>query len=517
MRHIGNQMRRPLIFVPACAAVFALVMEAQSEFRPTIPKTWDETALAEWATPLAGLNLRPTHITPSEYYSWKVENLRTYPVYAPGREPNGYWRMLQTVGPRPLIEPETLHREADWLNAGQRVFEELDFIQLRTLDAKYIAEIRSSNQAPSRVLPDGTLFGTRWIPTTQGVALGFLNCSFCHTRYLADGTAIKGAPFRTIAPRPPETFHPWPVLSRVQADHGVLVGNPPFFFQNEPIGTRLYEACGVPWIKDDPNERLKTATEADYQMLDLASRASGGLTRWNGSLLYPTKVPDLIGIKDRKYIDHTGTHQHRGIGDLMRYAALVTSAESADFGRYHMLGESTRRVTARVSDEALYALALYIYSLKPPPNPNTLDVKAQAGLQVFRREGCIGCHVPPLYTNNKLTLAEGFTPPKEHPSSLDILPISVGTDPGLALKTRKGTGYYKVPSLKGVWYRGHYLHDGSVASLEEMFDPGRLKVNHLPGGWRPLGTTTRAIPGHPFGLGLSLEERQQLIAFLKTL
>jgi cytochrome c peroxidase len=76
----------------------------------------------------------------------------------------------------------------------------------------------------------------------------------------------------------------------------------------------------------------------------------------------------------------------------------------------------------------------------------------------------------PLYTNNKLTLAEGFTPPKGRPASLDVLPVSVHTDPGLALATRKGTGYYKVPALKGVWYRGHYLHDGSVASLEELFD-----------------------------------------------
>ena len=27
-----------------------------------------------------------------------------------------------------------------------------------------------------------------------------------------------------------------------------------------------------------------------------------------------------------------------------------------------------------------------------------------------------------------------------------------------------------MPSLKGVWYRGRYLHDGSVTSLEELFD-----------------------------------------------
>jgi hypothetical protein len=97
-----------------------------------------------------------------------------------------------------------------------------------------------------------------------------------------------------------------------------------------------------------------------------------------------------------------------------------------------------------------------------------------------------------------------------------VLAVSVGTDPGLALETRKGTGYYKVPSLKGVWYRGHYLHDGAVATLEEMFDPDRLKETHVPGGYSPPGVKSRAITGHEFGLKLPAVEREQLIAFLRT-
>src|SRR5258708_21096710 len=91
-----------------------------------IPKTWDEAALADWATPVAGLNVRPTHISAKEYYSFPVENLRTYPVYFPGREPEGYWEMLQHVDPKPLIEPEKLKTEADWIEAGRRVFDEAD-------------------------------------------------------------------------------------------------------------------------------------------------------------------------------------------------------------------------------------------------------------------------------------------------------------------------------------------------------------------------------------------------------
>jgi mono/diheme cytochrome c family protein len=201
----------------------------------------------------------------------------------------------------------------------------------------------------------------------------------------------------------------------------------------------------------------------------------------------------------------------------MRYAALVSYSDASDFGPHRMLTDEQRKIPSRLSDEALYALALYIYSLEPPPSPQKFDERAAAGQKIFQREGCAGCHTPPLYTNNKLTLALGFNPPKEHFQFLEILPQSVGTDPGLALKTRKGTGYYKVPSLKGVWYRGRYLHDGALTSLEEMFDPSRLKDNYVPSGFMPPGVKTRAVKGHEFGLKLKPEDRGALIGFLKTL
>jgi hypothetical protein len=201
----------------------------------------------------------------------------------------------------------------------------------------------------------------------------------------------------------------------------------------------------------------------------------------------------------------------------MRYAALVTYSDISDFGPHRLLTDEQRRIPSRLPDEALYALTAYLYSLKLPPNPHLSDSRSAIGRKIFEREGCAGCHTPPLYTNNKLTLAVGFTPPKEHTKFLDILPVSVGTDPGLALKTRKGTGYYKVPSLKDVWYRGRYLHDGALTKLEEMFDPARLNVDYIPSGFMHDGLKTRAVKGHEFGLKLKDEEKAALVAFLKTL
>jgi len=503
------------LFAVCILAIRSVHAQQTTRWNPDIPKTWDEAALAEWATPVAGLNVRPTHMTAREFYALPVENLRTYPVYLPDREPPGYWEMLRNVGPKPLMEPDRLVTKNDWIEAGRRVFEELDHFPLRTLDQKFISAARTRDTfvpVQTMVLPDGTIFGMRWVPTKQGVALSFTNCANCHVAYLKDGRRVPGAP--TFAGRHTAAA---PLLFAVHEANGVVPAAVPFRMGAEPFGMRLYRAYGVPWAQDDVHERMKTMTPGDFFAWSVASDRGGDIPRWNGSLFYPTKVPDLIGVKERKYLDATATHRNRNVGDLMRYAALVSSAETIQFGRYHLLPADARRVQARLSDEALFAMALYISSLEPPPNPNPRDEKAREGELIFRRSGCPMCHTPPLYTSNRLTLAQGFSPPADAAKTLDILPVSVGTDPGLAMHTRKGTGYYKVPSLKGVWYRGHYLHDGSVASLEEMFNPDRLKEDHLPGGWSPPGARTRAIPGHEFGLKLSSSDQEKLIAFLRTL
>jgi mono/diheme cytochrome c family protein len=490
-------------------AALALVA-ATRPWATDIPRVWDEDALADWATPLAGLNERPTHMSAAEYYAISEENLRTYPVYMPGREPAGYWDSIVRAGPQPLIEPDKLATQADWVAAGERVF--FDAVVLRTFDAKVIATARdraAMEALGTGPLPDGTVNSLRWVPTKDGVALGFTNCGACHLLFLPDNTRVPGASSFAL----PNTFRNG-VGGAIRAAERTLPGETPFSFDGS-IGSAAYQAYGAPWVADPAGERLRDITQAEFNAHIAAGIRGGGVARFNGSILYPTKIPDLIGIKDRKYIDHTGTHRHRDIGDLMRYAALVSFAEAVDFAGTRVIEADTKRFATRLSDEALYALALYVYSLQPPANPNPFDAQAEAGQKLFARERCGRCHTPPLYTNNKLTLAKGFTPPKD--AAEDVLHVSVGTDPNLALRTRKGTGYYKVPSLKGVWYRGHYLHDGAVGSLEELFDPGRLSDDHVRGGFAPPFAKTAAILGHEYGLDLTIEERAQLIAFLRTL
>ena len=466
------------------------------------PRTWDTKALAEWASPVAGIGTRPGHFTEAEYYAAPMDNLRTYPVYHPDREPAGYWESLQKRKPEPLVEAAMMKTQSDWLRAGKRVFEELDIPFYRSSDPKWIARYRS-REALAGMTPrsDGTLPFLRWAVTSRGVEIALGECSSCHMRLMPDGALLHGAP---------------------QNESGVgFIGDRfletnELFFPGEPPPIVNYRFFGVPWIKNDIHESLKTMAEAEAGAL-FGTHIPGVFARINGSPFYLTKMPDLIGVKDRKYFDATATHNHRGIGDLMRYGALVAIADSMDFGPHRMFTDQQRKIPYAVPDEVLFALATYIYSLEPPANLYKNDARAPEGRKIFEREGCGTCHTPPLYTNNKVTPAKGFRATPEHAKAFDVLNVSVGTDPNLALNTRKGTGYYKVPSLKGVWYRGLYMHDGSLASLEDMFDPARLLPTYLPTGFRMWRTQRYAVPGHEFGLKLSPDERAKLIAFLRTL
>ena len=90
----------------------------------------------------------------------------------------------------------------------------------------------------------------------------------------------------------------------------------------------------------------------------------------------------------------------------------------------------------------------------------------------------------------------------------------MNTDPNLTLFTRRGTAITSA-LLKGVWYRGPFGHGGEAATLEEWLDPQRVKEGYVRSGSR--GTKPQPVKGHEFGFSLNAEERQALVAFLKTL
>lgn len=490
-----------------------LAAGSQSPIKPAdktvVPKIWDAKQLAAWATPVAGVNATPNFYTEEEYYAAPVDNLRTYPVYAPGREPKGYRESLIKQGPQPMIEASKLETERNWIEAGRRVFEGLDFPVTRTDDPrvfKFIGDRDALNKANAEVTKDGVILQMRYVVTKDGkLKVGLSDCAGCHSRLMDDGRVLLGAPTKTFT----------------SGGAGILVEGfgRDLEARKITINESEYANYGTPWVKGDINERFKTMKPDEILEVD-GFPMNETFARFNGSPYYMTKILDLNGIKDRRYIDSTGTHINRGPEDIARYGVLVSVADDGSIGQYKFFNDQQRKLTHRFTDEAMYAIGKFVYSLEPPPSPNKLDNAAQRGQEIFKSEGCSTCHTPPLYTNNMLVPVDGFTPRKDDPrtAQLRILKgMSIGTDPSLALKTRKGTGYYKVPSLRGLWYRGLLEHSGSVASLEDWFDARRLKDDYVPTGWKGPGVKTRAVKGHEFGLELSSEDKRALIAFLKTL
>ena len=492
-------------------AATALLAVAGTASQPavSIPEFWNEELLHDYELPLATPENTPKHVSRDYYYALPERVLyRSYPVYHPSREPAGYLDKLRSLEPEAAFDAAKLKTEADWIAAGRDVFEMAIDYNGPIVTMAMVRDPAWYERHHVPLTSDGTMPFARYVVRQKGrVDIGNVGCAMCHTRVMPDGTAVLGAqgnfPFESVTA-------------------STLDGAPP------PALEFVFRVLsGAPWDKET-SARLSTMTREQFPEA-LAGVPAGVIVRQGTSLFAPPAVPDLIGIKDRKYLDKTGLGRHRGPADIMRYAAMNQLLDAlGSYGGFVPGALDGRTLpppgkgnfsgtTSRYSDAQLFALAQFIYSMTPPKNPNPSDARASRGQEVFNASGCARCHTPPLYTANRLVPAEGFTPPADHQKRYDILNLRVGTDPALTMKTRRGTGYYKIPSLKGVWYRGPFEHNGSVATLEDWFDPRRLRDDYVPTGFVGFGVKQRAVKGHPFGLNLSENDRAALIAFLKTL
>jgi hypothetical protein len=482
-----------------------------------IPRTWDDAEIARHEVPLANPMGSPRHVSSGYYYRIPVRPIyKGDPVYAPGREPPGYMERLRQQEPVILWDDRghapPLQTEADWIRAGELVFDAPTVVNVNIP----VEDVRNPiwlEKTGTPVANDGTLPWFQYVVQHTGaVEIGNNSCAFCHSRVMPDGSVIKGAQGNLPVQR--AVAFRWRANAAAAPDKGAYLSQ---------LRARLTQLHGAPYLRPDPEARVETMSLEEIASV-FEAVPPGTNPRQRGNTFLSIQVPDLIGVKERRYLDRTGLEVHRSIGDLMRYSAMNQGADSlasyagfvpADIPRFERLPEPER--FRRYSDEQLYALALYLYSLQPPSNPNPSDARAARGQRIFRREGCGACHTAPLYTNNMLTPADGFRVPDDHLRRFDVMPRPVGTDPALTLNTRRGTGYYKVPSLKGVWYRGMFGHSGWCATLEDWFDPRRVRDDYVPTGFKPFDRPTFAVTGHAFGLNLPDDERAALIAFLKTL
>jgi hypothetical protein len=143
--------------VLACLVAVWLVSQATAG-RPEIPVAWDDAALEGMSMPLAGLGLRPTH-APAEYYRQiPLSRIpRTYPVYALGREPANYMAWLKEQEPEDAIDFGALKTDAEWVKAGELVFN----MPFRAAITPVLAE--SGGRVRRSALPACHRDGTSWV------------------------------------------------------------------------------------------------------------------------------------------------------------------------------------------------------------------------------------------------------------------------------------------------------------------------------------------------------------------
>ena len=290
---------------------------------------------------------------------------------------------------------------------------------------------------------EGSITGFVYVIRTKGkVEIATRSCTMCHNRVMPNGAVIRGGQGN------------FPVDAAFAEDLLTTTGIPALRDANKDLIRRLYG------ITADFN----VATAAKL----FTGRPPGVITPPGASIAYPVTIPNITGQTDPVR--------------LARYLAL----KQLDYDPQ-----------SRLSDENLEKLAKYVIALKPPASPVKIDKVVKQGERVFEREGCGQCHA----ATPKWTPAAGFKPPPEHLSKYDIVPTSAGTDPRQALEAPRGTGYYKVPSLKGIWYRSALEHSGAIISLEEWLSSTRLSY----------------YKGHEYGFNLNGSDRFALIAYLRTL
>lgn len=214
--------------------------------------------------------------------------------------------------------------------------------------------------------------------------------------------------------------------------------------------------------------------------------------------------PTAVGIGGRAGRRNSPALVNRGYGRIFFWDGRETSLEDQvtkpiedtnELGS--SLAEASRRVGVAPNDIAK-ALSSFVrsilsgdsrYDRYASGDRSALTPDEQAGLQLFHgKANCAACHIGPNFTDER------------------VHNTGVSWRNGTLVDVGAGRGAFKTPTLREVTQTAPYMHDGSLASLEdvvEFYDGGGRANPDLDSRIRPLG--------------LSADEKRQLVLFLGTL
>jgi mono/diheme cytochrome c family protein len=175
----------------------------------------------------------------------------------------------------------------------------------------------------------------------------------------------------------------------------------------------------------------------------------------------PMSFPDLRAVRFQHTLNRAATMRN----GLLPLAARAETQIIASLG-----------AVARPPRTYALALAVYLFDLgEALPLPETTG----NGRAVFDA-ACAACHAGEGLVGEPVAIAR------------------IGADPYLAESPERRTGYWQVPSLRGVSDRERLFAGGEVEGLDALLDPAR------------------AWPGHRFGLDLDPGDRAALLEFLRS-
>ena len=269
-----------------------------------------------------------------------------------------------------------------------------------------------------------------------------------------------------------------------------------------PLGLDLY----LPVPENNPltTEKIELGRRLFHDRRLSRDRSIACVSCHNPGRAFSTARPVSIGVFGRQGRRNAPALINRGYGRAFFWDARITTLEEQVLKPIDDPNEMDLPVAAAAARVGLsrtalsHALASYVRSILSGNSPYdryidgdraALSADEQAGLQIFRGKGnCTACHVGPTFSDERL-----------HNTGVAWVDGRLNDVGG-------GRGDFKTPTLREVARTAPYMHDGSLARLEDVVafydDGGRVNPN-LDSEIRPLRFTAA--------------EKRDLVAFLQAL
>jgi hypothetical protein len=227
------------------------------------------------------------------------------------------------------------------------------------------------------------------------------------------------------------------------------------------------------------------------------------------------------------------------------------STDVTEVARSSALGDGVTKESIELA--GLDRVVRWIARLPAPRYPYPIDAaRAAAGKQVYHAHGCAECHDPSgKRFRTVIPVDEPGLGTDRHRVDMWTLEAKIAyshyaDDTSWPFKHFEKTNGYVALPLHGLWLRAPYLHNGSVPSLDQLFDPAHRTPRFFRGydvydpvhvGFvsQPPADAAEAaafrqrtteydtsLPGngnqgHDYGASLSPDDKAALLEYLKTL